>query len=86
MLTKTIIEKFEEYSDVGFAIILMTPDDKGYLADEPVSTKNRARQNVIFEHGYFIGKLGRERVVALVKVRIPAQCRPGSPVILGHLC
>lgn len=45
----------------------MTPDDKGYLADEPVSTKNRARQNVIFEHGYFIGKLGRERVVALVK-------------------
>ena len=64
---KTIIEKFEEYSDVGFAIILMTPDDKGYLADEPVSTKNRARQNVIFEHGYFIGKLGRERVVALVK-------------------
>ena len=62
-----IIEKFEEYSDVGFAIILMTPDDKGYLADEPVSTKNRARQNVIFEHGYFIGKLGRERVVALVK-------------------
>lgn len=64
---KTIIEKFEEYSDVGFAIILMTPDDNGHLAEEPMSTKERARQNVIFEHGYFIGKLGRERVIALVK-------------------
>lgn len=63
---KTIIEKFEEYSDVGFAIILMTPDDKGSLVNDE-SMKNRARQNVIFEHGYFIGKLGRDRVVALVK-------------------
>ena len=64
---KTIIEKFEDYSDVGFAIILMTPDDKGCLVGKEDAIKERARQNVIFEHGYFIGKLGRERVVALVK-------------------
>ena len=64
---KTIIEKFEDFSDVGFAIILMTPDDKGYLAEKENTIKDRARQNVIFEHGYFIGKLGRHRVVALVK-------------------
>ncbi len=64
---KTIIEKFETFSDVGFAIILLTPDDKGYLASESDTIKSRARQNVIFEQGYFIGKLGRERVVALVR-------------------
>lgn len=64
---KTIIEKFEDFSDVGFAVILMTPDDKGCLAGNEDTFNNRARQNVIFEHGYFIGKLGRGKVVALVK-------------------
>lgn len=61
---KTIIEKFEEYSDVGYAVVLMTPDDIGGLKDE--QQKERARQNVVFELGYFIGKLGRNRVTALV--------------------
>lgn len=64
---KTIIEKFEDYSDVGFAVILMTPDDKGCLAGNEDAFNDRARQNVIFEHGYFIGKLGRRKVIALVK-------------------
>lgn len=68
---KTIIEKFEEYSDVGFAVVLMTPDDVGGLRDE--KPQNRARQNVVFELGYFIGKLGRDRVMALVdgNIEIP---------------
>lgn len=61
---KTIIEKFEEYSDVGYAVVLMTPDDLGGLKREP--QRERARQNVVFELGYFIGKLGRNRVMALV--------------------
>jgi len=65
---RTIIEKFENYADVRFAVVLLTPDDKGTaaqtIADE---LKPRARQNVIFEFGYFIGKLGRKRVCALVK-------------------
>lgn len=70
---RTIIEKFEDYSDVGFAIILMTPDDIGYSTEKETSKKSRARQNVVFELGYFIGKLGRNHVAAIVKgdIEIP---------------
>lgn len=64
---KTIIEKFEKNSsEIGYAIILYTACDKGCLKNED-NFKYRARQNVIFEHGYFIGKIGREKVCALVK-------------------
>ena len=66
-LGRTIIEKFEDHAHVGFAVALLTPDDAGSLQGEENSSKPRARQNVIFEFGYFIGKLGRERVCALVK-------------------
>ena len=61
---KTIIEKFESNSNVGFAIILLTDDDEGKLKTD-VDLKNRARQNVVLELGYFIGKLGRDRVLPL---------------------
>ena len=58
---KTIIEKIEEYSDVDFGIVLYTPCDEG--REKGLSTLNpRARQNVVFEHGFLIGKLGRESV------------------------
>lgn len=69
---KTIIEKIEEHTNVGFAIVLYTPCDIGSLAGESSQT-SRARQNVVFEHGYLIGKLGRQNVCALVKgdVEIP---------------
>lgn len=63
--SKTIIEKIEAYSNVGFAIILYTPCDIGGKTNDEL--KARARQNVVFEHGYFIGKIGRENVCALVK-------------------
>lgn len=64
----TIIEKIESYSNVGFAIILYTPCDLGKSANaSDEELKNRARQNVVFEHGYFTAKLGRKRVVALSK-------------------
>jgi predicted nucleotide-binding protein len=62
---KTIIEKFETHSDVGFAIILMTDDDFGKAKNETDNFNSRARQNVILEMGYFIGRLGRERVCPL---------------------
>jgi predicted nucleotide-binding protein len=63
---RTIITKFrEEAAEVGFAVVLMTPDDHGAMVN--VETKPRARQNVVFELGFFIGALGPERVVALVK-------------------
>lgn len=69
---KTIIEKIEAHTNVGFAIVLYTPCDIGGLAGEEAQ-KSRARQNVVFEHGYLIGKLGRHNVCALVKgdIEIP---------------
>lgn len=63
----TIIEKIEKYSNVGFGIVLYTPCDVGYAKDKETEKKARARQNVVFEHGYLIGKLGRNNVCALVK-------------------
>ena len=67
---RTIIEKFEDYSNVGFAIVLLTPDDIGAARDKATEGKPRARQNVILELGYFIAKLGRERVCALYKEEV----------------
>lgn len=61
---KTIIEKFEEHSSVGFAIVLLTNDDLGKSKKDD-NLNSRARQNVILELGYFIGKLGRNRVCPL---------------------
>ena len=71
---RTIIEKFERHARVGFAIALLTPDDVGALQEDARNLKPRARQNVIFEFGYFIGRLGRNRVCALTKgdVEIPS--------------
>lgn len=65
---RTIIEKFENYADVCFAVILYTECDLGRAKEMPAdSEKYRARQNVVFEHGFFIGKLGRDHVCAFVK-------------------
>lgn len=72
---RTIIEKFEEHASVGFAIILLTPDEIGKLADQPdLAFERQARQNVILEMGYFLGKIGRERVFALKRgnVTVPS--------------
>lgn len=67
--SRTIIKKFEDCSeDIPFAIVLLSPEDKGCEANNfPESAKFRARQNVILELGYFIGKLGRNNVLVLVK-------------------
>lgn len=65
--SKTIIEKIEAYSDVGFGVIIYTPCDIGAKSSTPSDLKGRARQNVVFEHGFLIGKLGRSNVCPLVK-------------------
>lgn len=69
---RTIIEKFEVHGDVGFAVVLLTPDDQGGPVGGPLEP--RARQNVILELGYFIGKLTRSRVLVLKRgeVAIPS--------------
>lgn len=73
---KTIIEKFEEHSDVGAAICLFTGDDHG-KAKDATSENLRARQNVVFEAGYFMGKLGRENVVLIANpdIEIPSDLK-----------
>lgn len=63
---RTIIEKIEHYSNVGFGIVLYTPCDVGSKVGA-LTSSYRARQNVVFEHGYLIGKLGRSRVAAVLK-------------------
>lgn len=67
---RTIIEKFEAFTDVPFAVVLMTADDVGSKADSEQILVPRARQNVILELGYFTGKLGRSRVSALYIPRL----------------
>lgn len=69
----TIPEKLDANSDVGFAVILLTPDDLG-RAKSDAEEKPRARQNVVLELGYFLGRLGRDKVCALLKdtVELPS--------------
>jgi predicted nucleotide-binding protein len=64
---RTVIEKFEEHAEVSYAIAILTPDDVGASNAERESLRPRARQNVLFEFGYFIGKLGRGCVCGLIK-------------------
>ena len=78
---KTIIEKFEENTDVGAAICLFTGDDYGRAIKDdkgeetkPANDRLRARQNVVFESGYFMGMLGREKVILIAnpEIEIPS--------------
>jgi predicted nucleotide-binding protein len=62
---RTILEKFEDYAGrASFAVVLLTGDDEGGLRAS-TNMHPRGRQNVIFELGFFFGKLGRDRVVVL---------------------
>lgn len=69
----TLLEKFERHSDVGYAFILLTPDEIAFTVDQLSRletervTEKRARPNVIFEFGFFVGRLGRTRVCCLYK-------------------
>jgi predicted nucleotide-binding protein len=77
---KTVIEKLEAYSDVGYVFVILTPDDLGGFVEmgskwsrpkrlrQFIKTAHtRPRQNVVLEFGYFVGKLGRSKVTCLLK-------------------
>lgn len=62
---RTLLEKFEMHtSTAAFAVVLLTPDDTGGPRGQ--AQHARARQNVIFELGFFFGRLGRDRVAVLL--------------------
>ena len=71
----TIIDKFQQSADVGFAVVLLTADDRGGLASTtPEKYTLRARQNVILELGYFMGRLRPDQIVAIYQdgVELPS--------------
>ncbi len=72
-LGRVLIEKFEQNAmDIIYAVIILTPDDIGGLADTPHEhLEQRARQNVIFEIGFFVGAIQRARVCVLLKGHMP---------------
>ena len=62
---KKIVENFSrDYADVGFAVVLLSPDDFAYATNE-VATKRKLRpqQDVVFELGFLLGKLGKDNVI-----------------------
>ncbi|RQP98878.1 TIR domain-containing protein [Burkholderia stagnalis] len=66
---RTILSKFQdEASRAAYAVILITPDDRGGVASaDPIAYQARARQNVVFEFGFFAGSLGLKHVCALMQ-------------------
>jgi hypothetical protein len=65
---RVLIEKLEDHArDVGYAFILLTPDDLGCQKGRTRNLRPRARQNVIFEFGYLMAELGRKNICCLYK-------------------
>jgi predicted nucleotide-binding protein len=65
---RKIVERFQDYGDVGFAVVLLSPDDSLYVKDEPpTKRKLRPRQDVVFDLGFLIGKLGKNNVLVFIR-------------------
>ncbi|WP_429105035.1 TIR domain-containing protein [Aeromonas veronii] len=79
----TIIEKLERYGNVQYAVVLYTACDEGRKNGAP-EYNARARQNVVFEHGYFISRLGRGKVAAVVKGQVEIQGDIDGVVYFPH--
>jgi predicted nucleotide-binding protein len=60
---RTLVEKLEHHGNVGYAVVLLTPDDVGGSCSKDLQP--RALQNIVLELGYFIGRLGRDHVCAV---------------------
>ncbi len=66
---KKIVENFSrDYADVGFAVVLLSPDDFAYAKNEAATKRKlRPRQDVVFELGFLLGKLGKNNVLVFFK-------------------
>lgn len=70
-LGRTMLEKLDQAADAGYAVVLLSPDDiVAPRHDRQRGATGRARQNVILELGFFVGRLGRHRVCALYKASL----------------
>lgn len=78
----TIIEKIETSSNADFGVVLYTPCDIGATNTDSGYMRARARQNVVFEHGYLLAKLGRNRVFTLIKgtLELPSDISGTLPI------
>jgi predicted nucleotide-binding protein len=73
----SIVEKFGQFSNIDFAVLLFTTGDIASPQDKTMEGQARVSQNIIFEFGYFVGKLGQKRVCVLYKegAEIPLNCQ-----------
>jgi predicted nucleotide-binding protein len=65
---RKLVDRFQDYADIGFAVVLLSPDDFAYSKDEsPTKRKLRPRQDVVFELGFLLGKLGKGNLLVLFR-------------------
>ncbi len=67
-VAEKIVEQPAEFGDAGFSVALLSPDDYAYpKTDEPTKRRFRPQQEAVFELGFLLGKLGRDRVLVLFR-------------------
>ena len=65
---KKIFDRFADYADVGFALVLLSPDIYVYPKGEEATKRKRVpKQDVILLFGFLLGKLGKDRVLAFYR-------------------
>jgi len=65
---RKLVDRFQDYADIGFAVVLLSPDDFAYSKDEsPTRRKLRPRQDVVFELGFLLGKLGKGNLLVFCR-------------------
>lgn len=65
---RKIVERFDDYADVSFAIVLLSPDDFVYSKNEPPGKRKlKSRQDVVFDLGFLLGKLGKDNVLVFFR-------------------
>jgi predicted nucleotide-binding protein len=61
-----LLDELDKHTQrLSFAVVIMTGDDLGRAKDQPGDERYRARQNVVLEFGYLLGKYPRNKVFVL---------------------